>query len=88
MAEGKKKKRKKENLKAFRKQDNNTINEKISQSNTSSGNGEQTSVNRNTQPNFASKNIMDKPIPDMPAATAPKQLDLFGGKSCWIHLPA
>ena len=65
------KKAEEENLKAFRKQDNNTINEKISQSNTSSGNSAQTSVNRNTQPDFASKNIMDKPIPDMPAATAP-----------------
>ena len=74
------KKAEEENLKAFRKQDNNTINEKISQSNTSSGNSAQTSVNRNTQPDFASKNIMDKPIPDMPAATAPKQLDLFGEK--------
>ena len=74
------KKAEEENLKDFRKQDNNTINEKISQSNTSSGNSAQTSVNRNTQPDFASKNIMDKPIPDMPAATAPKQLDLFGEK--------
>ena len=74
------KKAEEEDLKAFRKQDNNTINEKISQSNTSSGNSAQTSVNRNTQPDFASKNIMDKPIPDMPAATAPKQLDLFGEK--------
>lgn len=74
------KKAEEENLKAFRKQDNNTINEKISQSNTSSGNSAQTSVNRNTQLDFASKNIMDKPIPDMPAATAPKQLDLFGEK--------
>ena len=74
------KKAEEENLKDFGKQDNNTINEKISQSNTSSGNSAQTSVNRNTQPDFASKNIMDKPIPDMPAATAPKQLDLFGEK--------
>ena len=42
------KKAEEEDLKAFRKQDNNTINEKISQSNTSSGNSAQTSVNRNT----------------------------------------
>ena len=74
------KKAEEENLKAFRKQDNNTINEKISQSNTNSCNGEQTSVDRNTQPDFVSKNIMDKPVPDMPSATAPKQLDLFGEK--------
>ncbi|MFR2320468.1 MAG: DNA mismatch repair endonuclease MutL, partial [Enterocloster sp.] len=73
------KKAEEEKLNAFGKWNSDTTNVKKSQNNTDSGNGEQASVDRNTQPDFVSKNIMDKPVPDMPAA-APKQLDLFGEK--------
>ena len=73
------KKAEEEKLKAFGKWNSDTTNVEKSQNNTDSGNGEQTSVDRNTQPDFVSKNIMDKPVPDMPAA-APKQLDLFEEK--------
>ena len=73
------KKAEEEKLNAFGKWNSDTTNVEKSQNNTDSGNGEQASVDRNTQPDFVSKNIMDKPVPDMPAA-APKQLDLFEEK--------
>ena len=73
------KKAEEEKLNAFGKWNSDTTNVEKSKNNTDSGNGEQASVDRNTQPDFVSKNIMDKPVPDMPAA-ATKQLDLFEEK--------